>query len=213
MAPGVVAENLVFCTFVRFVASASAQNVSAHGTGMLACHWCRQLGPLTTNLNRAPMSRLSFLEASYRSCCRPALSNDSCGMVLYGGKNNHLGPNQMTSSFRPSLLSPPLSRLYYHFPPSDLIIDIWSSAEFAGDFDSEFSKKLSGLTLFLSSPSTLLSSLPWSSSSPLHSTDDFDCDYDLRHQWRCFDASRCLMAPRGAKANLALMISLPGYEQ
>ena len=140
MAPGVVAENLVFGTFVRFVASASAQNVSAHGTSMLACHWCRQLGPLTTNLNRVPMSRLSFLEASYRSCCRYALSNDSCGMVLYGGKNNHLGPNQMTSSFRPSLLSPPLSRLYYHFQPSDLIVDIWSSAEFAGDFDSEFTK-------------------------------------------------------------------------
>ena len=210
MAPGVVAENLVFGTFVRFVASASAQNVSAHGTGMRACHWCRQLGPLTTNLNRAPMSRLSFLEASYRSCCRYALSNDSCGMVLYQGKNNHLEPESiesLLSSFSFSSFS--LASAVYFSPP-DLIMDIWSPAEFAGDFDSEFSKKLSGPTLFLSPPCTLLPSLPRSTSLPLHLTDDFDCDYDLRHQWRYFDASHCLMASRGAKENLALMISLPG---
>ena len=96
-------------------------------------------------------------------------------------------------------------------------MDIWSSAEFAGDFDLEFTKDYRDLTLSCSRISCLLLalfSLPsWSSSFSLPSTDDFDCDYDLRRQWRCFDARRCLMAMRGAEAILALMISLPGYEQ
>ena len=116
MAPRVAAVDPVFGTFVRIVASASAQNVFAHATSMLVCHRCRQLGPLTTNLNRGPMSRLLFLEASYRSCCRPALPNDSCGMVLYRGKNNHLESESNDSllssfSFTFSSLSLPLCPL------------------------------------------------------------------------------------------------------
>ena len=161
MAPRVVAVNLVFGTFVRIVASASAQNVFAHATSMLVCHRCRQLGPLTTNLNRASMSRFLFLDASNRSCCRPALPNDSCGIVLYRGKNNHLEP-ESNDSF------PPFVLLFFlllslasavSFSPPDLIVDIWSSAECAGDFDLEFTKDYRDLTLSCSRISCLLLAL------------------------------------------------------
>ena len=149
MAPRVVAVNMVFGTFVRIVASAFAQNVFAHATSMLVCHQCRQLGPRTTNLNCGPMSRLVFLEASYRACCRPACLNDSRGMFLLPVKKQTLGRlKQMSSSFRPSLLPPPPS-LYLTVPclSPDRIVDIWPSGEFACDFDLVAHKVLSGITL------------------------------------------------------------------
>ena len=137
MAPRVVAVNLVFGTFVRIVASASAQNVFAHAPSMLVCHRCRQRGPLTTNLNRGPMSRLLFLEASYRACCRHAFPNDSRGMSLLRGKKQTLGrQKQMISSFRPSLFPSSLSpSLSVPCLPPDRIVDIWIVDEFDCDCD------------------------------------------------------------------------------
>ena len=163
MAPRVVAVNLVFGTFVRIVASASAQNVFAHATSMLVCHRCRQLGPLTTNLNRGPMSRLLFLGASYRACCRLAFPNDSRGMFLLPGKKQTLGrQKQMTSSFRPSLLpSSPSPSLAVPCLSPDRIVDIWPSDEFDCDFDLVAHKRLSGIMLFCSFfPCLLLALLP-----------------------------------------------------
>ena len=137
MASRVVAVNLVFGTCVRIVASASVQNVSAHAASTLASHRCHQLGPRTTNLNCGPMSRLVFLEASYRACCRPACLNDSRGMFLLPVKKQTLGRlKQMSSSFRPSLLPPPHS-LYLTVPclSPDRIVVMWPSGELACDFD------------------------------------------------------------------------------
>ena len=149
MASRVVAVNLVFGTFVRIVASAFAQNVSAHAASMLASHRCHQLGPRTTNLNCGPMSRLVLLEASYRACCRPACLNDSRGMFLLPGKKQTLGRlKQMTSSFRPSLLpSPPSPSLDVPCLSPHRIVDIWPSGEFACDFDLVARKVISGITL------------------------------------------------------------------
>ena len=163
MAPRVAAVNLVFGTFVRIVASASAQNVFAHATSMLVCHRCRQLAPLTTNLYRGPTSRLLSLEASYRACCRLAFLNDSRGMFLPPGKKQTLGrQKQMISSFRPSLFPSSLSpSLSVPCLPPDRIVDIWPSDEFDCDFDFVAHKRLSGIMLFCPYiPCLLLALLP-----------------------------------------------------
>ena len=136
MAPRVVAVNLVFGTFVRIVASASVQNAFAHAPSMLVCHQCRQLGPLTTNLNRGPMSRLLFLEASYRACCRPAFPNAlvfcSCHQEKTNTWTSETNDSLLPTFSFPSSSSPflPVSCL-----PPDRIVDIWTVDEFDCDRD------------------------------------------------------------------------------
>ena len=208
MAPRVVAVNLVFGTFVRIVASASAQNVFAHATSMLVCHRCRQLGPLTTNLNRGPMSRLLFLGASYRACCRPAFPNALVLCSCYQEKTN-TWTSETNDSLLPTFSFPssPSPSLSVSCLPPDLIVDIWRSDEFDCDFDFVAHKIMSGIMLSLyclpspGTPSSLLSSFvpnypplllgptprffrntTFPSSLPIadiSTTDDFDCDCDF----------------------------------